>query len=97
MTMWHPLNPFPGLARAAGAVALLGVVLSAPAPLPARAQDASAALAEAATSAEELEPINKALSALERVAAQLTSAMMNPAKEPSSTSVDTPPSEFTKF
>jgi len=53
--------------------------------------------AEAATSAEELEPINKALSALERVAAQLTSAMMNPAKEPSSTSVDTPPSEFTKF
>jgi molecular chaperone DnaK len=53
--------------------------------------------AEAATSAEELEPINKALSALERVAAQLTSAMMNPAKESSSTSAETPPSEFTKF
>jgi molecular chaperone DnaK len=53
--------------------------------------------AEAAASAEELEPINKALSALERVAAQLTSAMMNPAKESSSTSVETPPGEFTKF
>jgi molecular chaperone DnaK len=52
---------------------------------------------EAATSAEELEPINKALSALERVAAQLTSAMMNPAKESSPTSAETPPSEFTKF
>jgi molecular chaperone DnaK len=53
--------------------------------------------AEAATGAEELEPINKALSALERVAAQLTSAMMNPAKESSPTSAETPPSEFTKF
>jgi molecular chaperone DnaK len=53
--------------------------------------------AEAATSADELDPVNKALSALERVAAQLTSAMMNPAKEPSSTSAETPPGEFTKF
>jgi len=53
--------------------------------------------AEAATSAEELQPINKALSALERVAAQLTSAMINPAKESSSTRVETPPGEFTKF
>jgi molecular chaperone DnaK len=53
--------------------------------------------AEAATSADELDPINKALSALERVAAQLTSAMMNPAKESSSTSAEAPPGEFTKF
>jgi uncharacterized protein DUF4154 len=50
MTMWHPLNLFPGLTRAAGAAALLGLVLSA-APMQARAQDASATLADAATSA----------------------------------------------
>jgi hypothetical protein len=50
MTMWHPLNLFPGLTRAAGAAALLGLVLSA-APIHARAQDASATLADAATSA----------------------------------------------
>jgi uncharacterized protein DUF4154 len=50
MTMWHPLNLFPGLTRAAGAAALLGLVLSA-VPMQARAQDASATLADAATSA----------------------------------------------
>ena len=38
--------------------------------------------AEAAVTAEGLEPINKALTALERVAAQLTAAMMTPANEP---------------
>ncbi len=37
--------------------------------------------ADAATKAEGRSEINKALTALERVAAQLTSAMMNPAKE----------------
>jgi hypothetical protein len=51
MTMWHLLNPFPGLARTIGAAALLGLVLSAAAPVPARAQDASATLADAASSA----------------------------------------------
>jgi len=51
MTMWHPLNLFPGLARAAGAAALLGLVLSASAPLPSRAQDAAATAADAATGA----------------------------------------------
>jgi hypothetical protein len=50
MTMWHPLNLFPGLTRAAGAVALLGLVLSS-APMTARAQDASATLADATSSA----------------------------------------------
>jgi len=50
MTMWHPLNLFPGLTRAARAAALLGLVLST-APMQARAQDASATLADAATSA----------------------------------------------
>ena len=52
--------------------------------------------AEGATSTQELEPVNKALSALERVAAQLTAAMMKPAKESSATVAD-PPNEFTKF
>ena len=37
--------------------------------------------AEAAATAEGREPINKALTALERVAAELTNAMMNPANE----------------
>jgi YfiR/HmsC-like len=50
MTMWQPQNLFPGLTRAAGAAALLGLVLSS-APMTARAQDASATLADAATSA----------------------------------------------
>jgi len=37
--------------------------------------------AEAAATAEGREPINKALTALERVAADLTNAMMNPTNE----------------
>ena len=49
MTMWYPLNSFQGLARTIGAAALL--VLSAAAPIPVRAQDASATLADAASSA----------------------------------------------
>jgi len=56
--------------------------------------------AEAATKAENREAVDKALTALERVAGQLTSAMMNPAnesKESNSVDVDTRPSEFTKF
>jgi molecular chaperone DnaK len=53
--------------------------------------------AEAAASrAEGREAINKALTALERVAGQLTSAMMNPAKE-STTGADDPANQFTKF
>jgi molecular chaperone DnaK len=50
----------------------------------------------AATKAEGSEPINKALTALERIAAQLTSAMMNPG-ESTTTAADNPPNEFTKF
>ncbi|HAF13242.1 MAG TPA: molecular chaperone DnaK [Blastocatellia bacterium] len=46
--------------------------------------------AEAATNAEGRETINKALTALERVAAQLTSAMMNPSKESPSTGAEDP-------
>ena len=53
--------------------------------------------AEAATSEEEREEIDKALNALERVASQLTSAMMNPAKESSPAGAENPPNEFTKF
>ncbi|MCA1605258.1 MAG: hypothetical protein LC775_07265, partial [Acidobacteria bacterium] len=48
-------------------------------------------------SGQALEPISQALTALERVAGQLTSAMMNPNSEPSATVADTPPGEFTKF
>src|SRR5215470_16225345 len=51
MTMWHRLNAFPGLTRIAGAAALLGLILSASAPIPARAQDASPTLADAAAGA----------------------------------------------
>ena len=51
--------------------------------------------AEEAVSADTKEPINKALTALERIAGQLTAAMMDPATESSST--DTPASEYTKF
>lgn len=52
MTMWHPLNSFPGLMRTAGVAALLGFVLSASTPMiAARAQDAAATAADAATSA----------------------------------------------
>jgi molecular chaperone DnaK len=53
--------------------------------------------AEVATSSSGLEPINQALTALERVAGQLTSAMMKPANESSATATDSPPGEFTKF
>ena len=52
---------------------------------------------EAATKAEGSDPINKALTALERIAAQLTSAMMNPAGESTTTGADSPPTDFTKF
>jgi hypothetical protein len=51
MTMWHSLNLIPGLTRAARAAALLGLVLAAAAPTTARAQDASATLADATTGA----------------------------------------------
>ncbi len=46
--------------------------------------------AEAATGAEGREPINKALTALERIAGQLTAAMMKPANESSPTSAEDP-------
>jgi len=52
---------------------------------------------EVAAEAEGREPIDKALTALERIAAQLTSAMMNPGNESTPTSTDNPPNEFTKF
>jgi hypothetical protein len=48
MTMWHRLNPFPGLTRAVQAAALIGLVLSTAASIPTRAQDASATIADAA-------------------------------------------------
>ena len=51
--------------------------------------------AEAATTADAREVINKALTALERVASQLTAIMMNPESAPSG--ADKPPNEFTKF
>lgn len=51
--------------------------------------------AEAASTAEGREVINKALTALERVASQLTAIMMNPESAPSG--ADKPPSDFTKF
>jgi molecular chaperone DnaK len=46
--------------------------------------------AQAATKTNEREAINKALTALERVAAQLTAAMMNPSNESASTSAEDP-------
>jgi molecular chaperone DnaK len=46
--------------------------------------------AEAATKLEGRDEINKALTALERVAAQLTAAMMNPAKESTPKGVEDP-------
>ena len=52
--------------------------------------------AEEAVSADAKEPINKALTALERIAGQLTAAMMDPSNE-SSSSVDEAASEYTKF
>ena len=52
MTMWHLQKSFPSLMRTAGAVVLLGLVLSASTPITAaRAQDAAATAADAATSA----------------------------------------------
>jgi molecular chaperone DnaK len=51
--------------------------------------------AEAASTAEGRDVINKALTALERVASQLTAIMMNPESAPSG--ADKPPSDFTKF
>jgi hypothetical protein len=53
--------------------------------------------AEDSTKAETREDIDKALTALERVAGQLTSAMMNPTEESTSADSDSPSSEFTKF
>src|SRR5882672_2195288 len=53
--------------------------------------------AEAAAGTEEVESVNKALTALERVAAQLTTAMMSPAKESAPSGADNPSNEFTKF
>lgn len=53
--------------------------------------------AEAATKADNREAVDKALTALERVAGQLTSAMLNPTSESKAVDVDTRPSEFTKF
>ncbi len=53
--------------------------------------------AEVATTSDDRDEIAKALTSLERVAAQLTAAMMNPASESSPGHADNPPSEFTKF
>ena len=53
--------------------------------------------ADEATKTDGREGINKALTALEHVAAQLTTAMMNPANESPSADADSPASEFTKF
>ncbi len=46
--------------------------------------------ADEASKSDAREPINKALTALERVAAQLTSAVMNPAGEPTSSGTEEP-------
>lgn len=53
--------------------------------------------AEAAVPTQSHEYISKALTALERVASQLTAAMMQPADESASEGSDEPASEFTKF
>jgi molecular chaperone DnaK len=52
---------------------------------------------EVATKAEDGESIKKALTSLERIAAQLTSAMMNPANDSTPAGADTPPNEFSKL
>jgi molecular chaperone DnaK len=52
--------------------------------------------AEEAVTADAKEPINKALTALERIAGQLTAAMMDPTNE-SSSNADEPANEYTKF
>jgi molecular chaperone DnaK len=53
--------------------------------------------AEEAVAAETREPINNALTGLERTAGQLTNAMLNPAPELNGEVADDPASEFTKF
>ena len=54
--------------------------------------------AEQAVNEPATDSVNKALNALERVAAQLTAAMMQPASsEPAKDGADSPPGEFTKF
>ncbi len=53
--------------------------------------------AEAAVQTQSHDDISKALTALERVAGQLTAAMMQPADESTSEGSDKPASEFTKF
>ena len=53
--------------------------------------------AEVATKSDSRGDIDKALTSLERVAGQLTSAMMNPAVESKPSDIESPSSEFTKF
>lgn len=53
--------------------------------------------AEVATKSDSRGDIDKALNSLERVAGQLTSAMMNPAVESTPADIENPSSEFTKF
>ena len=53
--------------------------------------------ADEAVKAEGKEPINKALTALERVAGQLTNAMLDPTGESSTAGADKPAGEYTKF
>jgi molecular chaperone DnaK len=53
--------------------------------------------AEAACGAQELEPVNKALNALDRIAGQLTSVMLNPPKDSAPSTPENLPGEFTKF
>jgi len=53
--------------------------------------------ADGATKSDVSEDISKALTALERVAAELTAAMMKPTDESASDDADAPANEFTKF
>jgi molecular chaperone DnaK len=53
--------------------------------------------AQVVISSESREEVDTALTALERVASQLTSAMMNPTKEITTSDATTPADEFTKF
>ena len=53
--------------------------------------------AEVATKSDSRGDIDKALTSLERVGGQLTSAMMNPAAESKPSEIESPSSEFTKF
>lgn len=53
--------------------------------------------AENAAKTDRREDFNKALNALERVAAQLTAAMMNPANDSAPADAEKSPNEFTKF